>query len=185
MARTPTLKVFRTPIGFHDAYVAAASQKAALEAWGSDTNLFAQKSAELVTDPALTAEPLAQPGVVIKRMRGTKAEQLAALGPDKPRSKVALAPEGKATPKVARPKPQPKPRPDRSALDQAEQAAADLEKQQAAEQRQLREKEAELARQRREMDKAHRAQSQDAENVRAELEAAYEEAMRVWRRDTD
>jgi hypothetical protein len=27
------LKVYRTPIGFHDALVAAASQKAALEAW--------------------------------------------------------------------------------------------------------------------------------------------------------
>ena len=36
------LKVFRTPIGFHDAYVAAPSQKAALEAWGADSNIFAQ-----------------------------------------------------------------------------------------------------------------------------------------------
>jgi hypothetical protein len=27
------LKVFRTPIGFHDAYVAAPSKKAALAAW--------------------------------------------------------------------------------------------------------------------------------------------------------
>ena len=32
----PKLKVYRTPIGFHDAYVAAPSQKAALDAWGSD-----------------------------------------------------------------------------------------------------------------------------------------------------
>lgn len=33
MAKRP-LKVFRTAIGFHDAYVAATSRKAALEAWG-------------------------------------------------------------------------------------------------------------------------------------------------------
>ena len=51
--RKTKLKVFRTPIGFHDAYVAAPSQKAALEAWGSDSNLFAAGVAELVTDAEL------------------------------------------------------------------------------------------------------------------------------------
>lgn len=34
MPRKQKLKVYRTPIGFHDAYVAAPSQKAALKAWG-------------------------------------------------------------------------------------------------------------------------------------------------------
>src|ERR1700712_3953852 len=87
MARSSKLKVFRTPIGFHDAYVAAASQKAALEAWGSDSNLFAQGAAERVTDPALMSEPLAKRGVVVKRMRGTVAEQIAALGPDPVKSR--------------------------------------------------------------------------------------------------
>ena len=48
MARA--LKVYRTPIGFHDAYVAAPSQKAALAAWGADANLFARGSAEQVTE---------------------------------------------------------------------------------------------------------------------------------------
>ena len=38
--RKPKLKVYSTPIGFHDALVAAPSQKAALEAWGAGTNLF-------------------------------------------------------------------------------------------------------------------------------------------------
>ena len=73
------LKVFRTPIGFHDAYVAVPTKKAALAAWGSTRDLFARGIAELVTDPALTAEPLAAPGTVIKRSRGTTAEQIAAL----------------------------------------------------------------------------------------------------------
>lgn len=31
-----TLKVYRTPIGYHGAYVAAAGQKAALAAWSAD-----------------------------------------------------------------------------------------------------------------------------------------------------
>ena len=34
------LKVFRTAIGFHDAYVASPSRAAALRAWGADTDLF-------------------------------------------------------------------------------------------------------------------------------------------------
>jgi hypothetical protein len=74
------LKVYRTPIGFHDALVAAPNQKAALDAWGASTNLFSQGSANVVTDPKLTREPLANPGEVIKVPRGTRAEQLAALG---------------------------------------------------------------------------------------------------------
>lgn len=40
MARGSRLKVYRTPIGFHDTYVAAPSQKAALAAWGSGHDLF-------------------------------------------------------------------------------------------------------------------------------------------------
>src|SRR5688572_7597704 len=85
MARAAKLKVFRTPIGFHDAYVAAPSQKAAIEAWGSDRDLFARGEAELVSDPKLAAEPLANPGKVIKRLRGTAKEQIAALPPNRPR----------------------------------------------------------------------------------------------------
>src|SRR6187401_1665332 len=73
------LKVFRTPIGFHDAYVAAPSQKAALDAWGADSNIFAQGIAEQVTDPRLMEEPLANPGKVIKRVRGSTDEHFAEL----------------------------------------------------------------------------------------------------------
>ena len=92
MARSSKLKVYRTPIGFHDAYVAAPSQKAALEAWGSDHDLFARGAAELVTDAALTAAPLASPGTVVKRSRGTTAEQIAALPKDKVRNVPSAVP---------------------------------------------------------------------------------------------
>ena len=91
--RKQKLKVFRTPIGFHDAYVAAPSQKAALEAWGADGNLFAQGIAEQVDDPKLMEEPLARPGEVIKRVRGSLDEHVAALG------KAAPKPKPKAEPK--------------------------------------------------------------------------------------
>src|SRR4051794_30850602 len=72
------LKVFRTPVGFYDAVVAAPSQKAALAAWGTTTNLFASGDACAVGDPALQSEALAHPGEVIKKPRGDVA---AMLGP--------------------------------------------------------------------------------------------------------
>jgi hypothetical protein len=84
------LKVFRTPIGFHDAYVAAPSMKAALEAWGSSTNLFSQGAAEVVTDPKLTKAPLARPGEVVRVPRGSEGEHFKALG----RTKKAKKEEG-------------------------------------------------------------------------------------------
>jgi hypothetical protein len=118
----PRLKVFRTPIGFYDAYVAAPSQKAALEAWGSEKNLFASGRAELVEDAKLTRAPLAKPGEVIKLRRGTDEENIAAL----PRTKRA-APKKSAVPaKAAR-------RPSRAALDRAEKAleAAERKREQA------------------------------------------------------
>lgn len=114
MARA--LKVYRTAIGFHDAYVAAPTMKAALEAWGTTTNLFARGVAEAVDDPKLTAAPLARPGEVIKVSRGSIADNLAALPRDEPQAKApAKAPARKAAPLK---------RPDRSALDAADQALA-------------------------------------------------------------
>ena len=87
MLRKQKLKVFRTPTGFHDAYVAAPSQKAALKAWGSEHDLFARGIAEKVDDPELMREPLSQPGVVVRRLRGTMSEQIAALPNGKPARK--------------------------------------------------------------------------------------------------
>jgi hypothetical protein len=120
MARA--LKVFRTPIGFHDAYVAAPSQKAALEAWGADANLFARGAAEQVTDPQLTKEPLAEPGKVIKRPRASAAEHFASLA--KARPTAAKAASKKAEPKAQVKQRAPRPRPSRKALDDAEEALA-------------------------------------------------------------
>ena len=136
------LKVFRTPTGFHDAYIAAPSRKAALEAWGADADLFARGTAEQVTDPRLMAEPLKHPGEVIRVSRGDLAAQLKALGPRK--KPAAKKPENKPTKES--PKPQPPPRRDKvdeaeAALDEARRKhsgeRAALEKQRDAIERKL------------------------------------------------
>jgi hypothetical protein len=41
--------------------------KAALEAWGADSNLFHQGAAKESTDPDVVAATMAKPGVVLKR----------------------------------------------------------------------------------------------------------------------
>lgn len=190
MTRKQKLKVFRTPIGFHDAYVAAPSQKAALEAWGSDTNLFASGAAERVDDPESMREPLANPGKVIRRVRGTLAEHMAALPKDRPRrrrkSDVKTSPPPKAasrpTPKPKRvPPPKPKPRPDRSALDRAEADLSEVERQHDAAKADLARRKAELDRERR---KLETEQARELRALERRLESArnkYDRAMQAWR----
>lgn len=65
------LKTFQTSMGFFDLAIAAPSMKAALEAWGSKTNLFHMKLAQETTDPAVVEATMAKPGVVLKRTIGT------------------------------------------------------------------------------------------------------------------
>lgn len=65
------LKTFQTSMGFFDLAIAAPSMKAALEAWGSKTNLFHMKLAQETTDPAVVEATMAKPGVVLKRPVGT------------------------------------------------------------------------------------------------------------------
>ena len=119
------LKVYRTPIGFYDAYVAAPSQKAALAAWGTAKNLFAREAAEMVTDPALTAAPLAHPGEVIRLARGSAAEHVSALGAlprTVPKSKRPVPPaEAAQARKLASKTPRP-PKPSGAALELAQAA---------------------------------------------------------------
>jgi hypothetical protein len=115
------LKVFRTAIGFHDAYIAAPSQKAALKAWGSDRNLFATGAAEQVTTGKPAAAALADPGKLIKIARGTTDQHLAAL----PKKKAALKSAKPAA--AARPARPNAPRPSRAELDRAEKAIGTAE----------------------------------------------------------
>jgi colicin import membrane protein len=65
------LKTYRTSVGFFDLAIAAPSMKAALEAWGSETNLFHQGFAKETDDPAIIAATLAKPGIVLRRPVGS------------------------------------------------------------------------------------------------------------------
>ena len=80
------LKTYQTSLGFFDQAIAAPSMKAALEAWGADSNLFHQGAARESDDPDVVAATMAKPGVVLKRPVGStgpfreRAELPAKLG---------------------------------------------------------------------------------------------------------
>lgn len=174
------LKVFRTPAGFHDAYVAAPSRKAALAAWGSDADLFARGIAEEVTDPALTEEPLAHPGKVVKRSRGSAAEQMAALPKDKLKAKTSRTRDA-AAPSAPNPKEPPKPKPSRATLDRAEAALETAQARHRAAQDDIAERQRALDREKRELAQAWSAERDRLEQAVADADAAYTAAVTRWR----
>ena len=180
-ARKQKLKVFRTPIGFHDAYVAAPSQKAALEAWGADSNIFAQGIAEQVTDPKLMEEALANPGKVIKKVRGSADEHFAELERAPARKKAAIASDdgGKVVEIKSRAKL--KPKPSRDDLDAAEEALEKADKKQRKELRKIDDKMQALERERRELQRQHEADRDRLTDRRDRAKATYDRAMRQWR----
>jgi hypothetical protein len=162
------LKVFRTPTGFHDAYVAAPSRKAALAAWGANADLFARGTAEEVTDPQLTAEPLKRPGEVIRISRGDLQAQLKALGRrKKPTTKEPQAETGKPPPAAKAP-------PSRARLDRAESALEEERTWQATER-------AALERQRQAIDRKLDALDARQEKAMARLETARDKAKSAYR----
>ena len=65
------LKTYQTSLGFFDLAMAAPSMKAALEAWGADSNLFHQGAAKESHDQDVIAATMAKPGVVLRRPVGT------------------------------------------------------------------------------------------------------------------
>lgn len=179
------LKLFRTPIGFHDAYVAAPSRKAALQAWGADVDLFAHGAAEEVSDPDLMEEALSRPGEVIRKIRGTMEEHLAAL-PDTPkrRGKAATTADQPASRRrKTQPQPQakPRPRPSREELDAAEHALDEAEHRYDAARRELADREAALRAERQAMEAEHDRERKLLENARRDKESIYKRAVEEWR----
>jgi hypothetical protein len=65
------LKTYQTSLGFFDLAIAAPSMKAALEAWGSKSNLFHQGFANEVEDPEIIAATMRKPGVILQRPVGS------------------------------------------------------------------------------------------------------------------
>jgi len=176
--RKQKLKVFVTPIGFHDAYVAAPSQKAALEAWGADSNIFAQGIAEQVTDPKLMEEPLASPGKVIKRVRGSADEHFAELDRAAPKKKAAKE-SGKVV--ALKPKSKPRPKPKRDELDAAEETLEKADKKQRKKLREIDDELQALERKRRELQRKHEAERDRLSEKAEQARSSYERAMRDWK----
>jgi colicin import membrane protein len=65
------LKTYVTSVGFFDLAIAAPSMKAALQAWGSNTNLFHQGFAKEVTEGPVVEATMAKPGTVLRRPVGS------------------------------------------------------------------------------------------------------------------
>jgi hypothetical protein len=104
------LKTYQTSLGFFDKAIAAPSMKAALEAWGADSNLFHQGAAKESDDPDVIAATMAKPGVVLRRPVGSNgsfsehAELPTDLGDGERPAKGARKPERlKPTKAAARP----------------------------------------------------------------------------------
>ncbi|HUQ12749.1 MAG TPA: hypothetical protein VM055_00555 [Novosphingobium sp.] len=167
------LKVFRTAVGFHDAYVAAPSRKAALEAWGTDKDLFARGVAEEVTDAALAKPALARPGEVIRVSRGGAREQIAALG-KAPKPKKRVQPVELSMP----PDRPPAARPSRATLDKAEAALERLRDEHQTAREALAERH---AHEERKLFDAQRAAEERGGSELAKARDAYDAAMEAWR----
>lgn len=181
MPKTPKLKVYSTSVGFYDALVAAPSQKAALKAWGTTTDLFGAGRASVVDDPDLQAEALAQPGKVVKRARGDEAAMLDFEAPSTPEPQSELAPKPKvkqpsrSKPKPAKSTPPPEP-PDRTKLDRAERDLADAEREIAAEEATLAKQRDDLEHREREVRRAADKRLTDLRLAKGRAEAAYDRA---------
>jgi hypothetical protein len=110
------LKVYQAQIGFFDSVVAAPNQAAALGAWGTHQNLFAEGRAKVASDPAAVAAALAHPEVPLRRPVGS--DDAYTLDPGAPQ-----VPAGRARTGLSRAKAPP----DRRKLDEAEAALAKIE----------------------------------------------------------
>lgn len=173
----PKLKVFRTAIGFHDAYVAAASRAAALRAWGADSDLFAMGAAEVVADGKLAAAPLSEPGKVFKVSRGTSMEHLSALGD--PRQSGKTKPPAKPTAAKRM-----KPRPSRQKLDRVEAALEATDRAHRSDLAALDGQIEELRRRRGAIESKHEEGRGKLERQVEAAQAKHDAAMAQWRKST-
>lgn len=170
------LKLFRTPIGFHDAYVAAPSRKAALEAWGSGTDLFSAGIAEELKDAKLLRELQERPGEVVRKPRGSAKEHAAGL---ERIGRTETKQEG--GPRIKSGKTKGK-KPSRGALDKADAAVAKLEKRQAEERGELDREERALAKRGERQEEKDAKAMEKATATRDKAKEKYRVAMAKWGR---
>src|SRR5579875_3598210 len=134
------LKVFQAQFGFYDSVVAAPSQAAALRAWGTHQNLFADGQAGIATNEAAVAAARDHPEKPLRRAVGSNDEfslEPTSL-PTVPDAPKRQKPKAKLTPPS-------QPAADRSKLDAAEAALRALDERRKHEEEDLRREEKVLA----------------------------------------
>jgi hypothetical protein len=178
------LKTYETSLGFFDLAIAAPSMKAALEAWGADSNLFHQGAAKQSEDPNVIAATMSAPGVVLKRPVGSSgpfkehAELPTDLADDQGSKTSGRKSQGRKPPK-------PPKRGNDPAVDR--KAALAFEKEQNRRERERAKEEAAQTKERKRrqhaidkaqgaLDAARRKHEEKAAGIRAELEALEEES---------
>jgi colicin import membrane protein len=164
------LKTFTTSAGFFDLAIAAPSMKAALEAWGSRSNLFQHGFAKVSEDPKIVAATMAHPGVVLRRPVGSDGafSEHADLPKDLPAGTAKRAPAKRST---KRPEPPPKAVDDKTARE----AARAFEKEQKRRDSERRREEAERAKERERRERAIAAAEAALEQARRDHETRVED----------
>ena len=164
------LKTFTTSAGFFDLAVAAPSMKAALEAWGSRSNLFQHGFAKVSEDPKIVAATMAHPGVVLRRPVGSTGafSEHAELPKDLPTGAAKRPPAKRST---TRPEPPPKAVDDKT----ARAAARAFEKEQKRRDSERRKEEAERAKERERRERAIASAEAALERARRDHEARLED----------
>ncbi|MEH2535093.1 hypothetical protein V1277_005610 [Bradyrhizobium sp. AZCC 1588] len=176
------LKTYETSLGFFDLAIAAPSMKAALEAWGADSNLFHQGVAKQSEDPDVIAATMAAPGVVLKRAVGSG-------GPFKEHAELPTDLAGDRGSKTRKSQGRSAQKPPKGGNDQAadRKAALAFEKEHNRRERERAKEEAarEKERERRQhaidkaqgaLDAARRKHEEKTAGIRAELEALEDES---------
>ncbi|TAI59716.1 cell envelope biogenesis protein TolA [Bradyrhizobium sp. Leo170] len=171
------LKTYQTSLGFFDLAIAAPSMKAALEAWGADSNLFHQGAAKESDDPDVVAGTMERPGVVLRRPVGSDgsfkehAELPTDLGGGKP-TKAARESKGSKA-KKASSRPVDKAAERKGALDyQREERRRALEraKEEAARQKERARRQQAVDKAQAAFDKAEQEHAKQAAAIQAEVE---------------
>jgi hypothetical protein len=172
MPNRTRLKVFQAQLGFYDSVVAAPSQAAALKAWGTRQNLFAEGQARVIDDPRTVAAALVHPGQPLRRAAGSSEPY--GLEPGLPQVPKLARPKGAPAAKPAKtPAPKPRPAPDRRALDKAEAQLKSVNDRRIAE-------EADIARRRDLLDAEDERARRNWSTARAAAERAVEQARAAY-----
>jgi len=172
------LKTYQTSLGFFDQAIAAPSMKAALEAWGADSNLFHQGAAKESHDPEVIAATMAKPGVVLRRPVGSdkpfgeNAELPKDLGGSRRSAKTTHKSVGRK-PKKAASRPIDNAAERKAAFDyERERRSRELErtKEEAARQKERERRQQAVGKAQAALDKAEQEHAKQAAAIQAEVE---------------